>query len=87
MSKVPAHHFLYFLISEEVAFREGAHDIVIDEFEYFFLLRVLLETRVLDVGVDHNKIFLAFALEGRLLVFLVSRHVFEQQLPSLGAQI
>ena len=71
---------------EEVALGQRPQHVVVDELEDLLLLRVLLETGVLDVGVDHDEVLLALALEGLQLVILVGGHVFEQQLPGRGSQ-
>lgn len=70
---------------EEVAFWKGSHHIVVYEFEYFFLLGVLLQTGVLYVRVDHDKVFFAFAGEGGRLVFAVGGHVLEQEFPDFAS--
>lgn len=74
-------------MAEEVAFGEGSQDVVVYEFEYFFLLGILLQTGFFDVGVDHYEIFLAFAGQSGSLILLVSRHVFEQQFPGLATML
>ena len=69
-------------MTEEVAFRESPHHVVVDEFEYFFFLGVLLETGVFDVSIDHDKIFRAFASESRDLVLTICGHVLEEKFPN-----
>ena len=74
---LPSHHFLDLLMPEEVAFRESPRDIVIDKFEYFFLLSILLKTRILDIGIDHDKILFPLSLKSRGLVLSIGWHVFK----------
>jgi hypothetical protein len=74
---VPSHHFLDLFLPKEVAFGEGAQNVVIDEFEYFLLLCILLQAGVFDVCVDHDKVFLPLAFEGVQLVLLVGGHILE----------
>lgn len=74
---VPPHHFLYFLVSKEIAFWQCAQNIIVDEFEYFLLLGILFQTRVIDIGIDHNEVLLAFADESRYLVLTIGGHIFK----------
>jgi len=74
-------------MSKEVAIWKGPQHVVVDEFEYFLLLGVLLEAGILDVGVDHHKILLSLALKSGGLVLPIGGHVFEEQPPYLTAVI
>ena len=84
--RVPSHQFLDSFVPEKGAFWQSPDDVVVDEFENFLLLGVLLESRVLDVGVDHDEIVSPFAGERLILVVLVGGHVFEQK-PPAGAPV
>lgn len=83
---LPAHDLLDAFVAEEVALGEGPQHVVVDQLEDLLLLRVLLQTRVLDVGVHHHEVFLPLPRQRLLLVVLVSRHVFEQEFPALRAK-
>lgn len=62
---------------EELAVGERPQHVVVDQLEDLLLLRVLLEGGVFDVGAHHHEVFLAFALERRLLVVVVGGHVLQ----------
>lgn len=85
--KLPTHHFLDFLVAEKVTFRESSHHIVVYKFEYFLLLSILLKTRVFNIGINHNEVLFALALESRLLILSIGRHVFHEKFPNLAAEI
>ena len=63
---------------EQIALGQGPQNVVIDQLEYLLLLRVLLQTGILDVSVHHNKIFLALAGQRGQLVLSVGGHVLQQ---------
>lgn len=84
---VPSHDFLDALVAEEVALGEGPQHVVVDQFEDLLLLRILLQGRVLDIGVHHHEIFLPLAHQRLQLVVLVRRDVFQQDLPRLRSEV
>jgi hypothetical protein len=71
------HYPLYLLFTEEGTLRKGTHHVVVDKLVNLPLLRVLLQTWVLYVGIHHHMVLLAFTLQGLLLVVLVGRHVLQ----------
>lgn len=61
MYPLPAHDFLNAFIAEEVALGQRPQDIVIDQLEDLFLLCILFQAGVLDVGVHHHEVLLPLA--------------------------
>jgi hypothetical protein len=84
---VPSHDLLDALVAEEVALGEGTQHVVVDQFEDLLFLRILLQRRVLDIGVHHHEIFLPLADQRLQLVVLVRRDVFQQDLPRLRSEV
>lgn len=72
-------------MAEEVTIWKSPHHIVVYQFEYFFLLGVLLQTGVLDVGVHHHEVLFPLPAQSRHLVFAIGRHVLEQQFPDFAS--
>lgn len=82
---VLAHEFLDGVVAEELAVGESSVDVVDDEFKYFLLLGVLLQSGVVDVRIHHHVILLALAGERLLEVVLVGGQILEQKFPTHAA--
>lgn len=72
---------------KELTLRQGSQNVVVDEFEDLFFLSVLLQRRILYIGVDHDEVVFSLPHQRLLLVVFVSRHVFQQQFPRLAPKI
>lgn len=90
MSHVPhiqksSHHSLNFLVSEQLRFWQCSMHIVTDELWCFFLLCILLQSRLQNVSIDHCKVVFTLSIDGLLLVVLVGGHVLEEQSPDVAS--
>ena len=74
-------------MTDEGAFGESSVNIVDNEFEYFLLLSIPLQGRVLNIGIDHNKVVFPFAGKSLLNVLQVGGQVLEHNPPTLAPEL
>ena len=80
--QVPSHDFLDMLMAEQVALGQRSQHVIIDEFGDFSFLRILLERRLLNVGVHHHKVVFSLSSQGLFLVIPVSGCIAKEEPPS-----
>lgn len=81
----PSHGSLDAEVAEECAVGQRTHHVVVDELKYFFVVRVPLQRRVLDIGLHPLEVVVSLAFQSRLLSLLIGWQVFQEDLPCLAA--
>ena len=58
-------------MAKKNTFRQSTKNIVINKFRNFFFLSILFKGRLLDVGINHDKIIFSFSSKSLFLILSV----------------